>query len=108
MSQLTVQYDVVDSTMKGFNLFSNSLITIKGFDSSGQQVNVNFTGDNDSYFNLNMQISATGMKGLSIMNSTGMPAYRLRCVYFDESRSLWLENGMSISNYDPQSGMMSC
>lgn len=36
ISQINVEYDVVDSSMRGFNLTSNSLVTIKGFDSSGK------------------------------------------------------------------------
>lgn len=102
MSQLTVEYDVVDSSMKAFNLSSNSLITIKGFDSSGKQVDVNFTGASDAYFSLNMSISAAAKRTLSA------PKMKIKCVYFDEKRSIWGDDGVTVNNYDNNTGIVSC
>lgn len=102
VSQLTVEYDVVDASMKALNLSSNSLITIKGFDITGKEVNVNFTGQADAFFSLAMTISDGAKKVLSA------PKMKLRCVYFDEKRSLWGEEGMTVDSFDNTTGVVSC
>lgn len=40
--------------------------------------------------------------------SASGPRMRVRCVYFDERRSLWAEDGVTVDSYDNSTGIVNC
>jgi hypothetical protein len=93
--------------MQTYNLQTINVLTAQGFNQSGGVVPVQFPVNSSTYFLYSLGLSDTAIRNISRWNQT-RPAYKLKCVYYDESKNKWAGGGVEFLSFDNLTGIANC
>jgi|LauGreDrversion4_2_1035121.scaffolds.fasta_scaffold71004_2 hypothetical protein len=76
-------------------------------DSNGTIMKINLPEDGSSYFSLTFAMSSAAQANISSWSQDD-PAYKIQCVYFNETTYKWQSEGVKLVSYNSSTGLLNC